>query len=158
MHVPHWWRDTTWSFCFQNCQATDNVFCNPVHPALQLLNISKNTCSSPFVSVQLNQTICKTQTHFDLVCLSPSPSTDSMIRVGGDYQAQIPEFKPGKLREGKTRHVRRWRGVGNKIRFINMFWLDEHKCFVVKAFFCHTSAYTKHVSHFFVRDIYKGMD
>ena len=22
--------------------------------------------------------------------------TDSMIRVGGDYQAQIPEFKPGK--------------------------------------------------------------
>ena len=24
-------------------------------------------------------------------------TTDSMIRVGGDYQAQIPEFKPGKL-------------------------------------------------------------
>lgn len=32
--------------------------------------------------------------------LSLGPSTDSMIRVGGDYQAQIPEFKPGKLRGG----------------------------------------------------------
>ncbi len=30
----------------------------------------------------------------------PSCETDSMIRVGGDYQAQIPEFKPGKGGEG----------------------------------------------------------
>lgn len=38
------------------------------------------------------------------VCLL-SLSIDSMIRVGGDYQAQIPEFKPGKLggREGGMR-------------------------------------------------------
>uniref|UniRef100_A0A8C7Y496 REST corepressor 2 n=1 Tax=Oryzias sinensis TaxID=183150 RepID=A0A8C7Y496_9TELE len=27
---------------------------------------------------------------------------DSMIRVGGDYQAQIPEFKPGKMRGRKS--------------------------------------------------------
>lgn len=27
---------------------------------------------------------------------------DSMIRVGGDYQAQIPEFKPGKFGEKKS--------------------------------------------------------
>uniref|UniRef100_A0A3Q2SVV5 REST corepressor 2 n=1 Tax=Fundulus heteroclitus TaxID=8078 RepID=A0A3Q2SVV5_FUNHE len=27
---------------------------------------------------------------------------DSMIRVGGDYQAQIPEFKPGRRQEGKA--------------------------------------------------------
>lgn len=35
------------------------------------------------------------------VCLCLGPSTDSMIRVGGDYQAQIPEFKPGTLRGGR---------------------------------------------------------
>lgn len=42
--------------------------------------------------------------------LSLGPSTDSMIRVGGDYQAQIPEFKPGKLRgerrAGRGRNLR----------------------------------------------------
>ncbi len=37
-----------------------------------------------------------------VLCVSLSPSTDSMIRVGGDYQAQIPEFKPGKLGERKA--------------------------------------------------------
>lgn len=37
------------------------------------------------------------------------PSADSMIRVGGDYQAQIPEFKPGKQR----RERRKKRGEKN---------------------------------------------
>lgn len=33
-----------------------------------------------------------------------------MIRVGGDYQAQIPEFKPGKLRERKAGRKREMTG------------------------------------------------
>lgn len=39
-------------------------------------------------------------TLFDRPFPSCSIETDSMIRVGGDYQAQIPEFKPGKEGEG----------------------------------------------------------
>lgn len=51
-------------------------------------------------SLQLYPSFWEIKTHIRLV--SVSLSTDSMIRVGGDYQAQIPEFKPGKLGERKT--------------------------------------------------------
>lgn len=47
------------------------------------------------------------------VCLCV-PFTDSMIRVGGDYQAQIPEFKPGKLGDRKAWEKGRWVEVGNQ--------------------------------------------
>lgn len=40
-------------------------------------------------------------------------STDSMIRVGGDYQAQIPEVKPG-MKEGEGGREGGWREGGRK--------------------------------------------
>lgn len=38
-------------------------------------------------------------------------SADSMIRVGGDYQAQIPEFKPGKLGGRKAQQKETIEGI-----------------------------------------------
>ncbi len=37
-----------------------------------------------------------------------------MIRVGGDYQAQIPEFKPGECGERNAWEKGRWTGRGRK--------------------------------------------
>ena len=57
-----------------------------------------NTCPpSSSISAALPILLGNRKSYSSCVCLSLS--TDSMIRVGGDYQAQIPEFKPGKLRE-----------------------------------------------------------
>lgn len=36
-----------------------------------------------------------------------------MIRVGGDYQAQIPEFKPGELTQSKNIYKCRWSWTKN---------------------------------------------
>lgn len=45
-------------------------------------------------------TLTEPSDELEVTDLSLGPFTDSMIRVGGDYQAQIPEFKPGKLKGG----------------------------------------------------------
>lgn len=41
-----------------------------------------------------------------------------MIRVGGDYQAQIPEFKPGKAgwRKSRDRERKQWEMKGREPR------------------------------------------
>lgn len=53
-----------------------------------------------FPSKNKTASFCAPHTELVVTDLSPGPSTDSMIRVGGDYQAQIPEFKPGKMGGG----------------------------------------------------------
>lgn len=46
-----------------------------------------------------------------------SPFADSMIRVGGDYQAQIPEFRPGELGKREIRG-----GCGDRDTWKTMQW------------------------------------
>lgn len=83
------------------------VICRLMLLSIQLCNLlgkfTKNTCSPS----SLSQPIFLGNQNSHWSCVSLSPSTDSMIRVGGDYQAQIPEFKPGKLAEERGRGMNR---------------------------------------------------
>ncbi len=51
----------------------------------------------------------------------PSCETDSMIRVGGDYQAQIPEFKPGKGERGVNLRRDEYKSL-NPMQFSQSAW------------------------------------